>query len=440
MTEFSQNFKLNKHWSNYIKNTSKFKYNWAEGAYRSSKSVSNTLAFALYLENTEDMLHLVIASTSSSAKITVEDGNGFGLKYYFGSRYISNKKYKGADCGYIDTKTGRKIIVYLGGNNKSSYQAFRGWSVGSIVLEELNLLHENTINEAKGRILMAKNPKIFISHNPVGPKHPMYKWLDELTEKNLVNYDHSTIYDNPALTDERREEIIKEFDPESIFFKQYILGERCDAEGAIYTIRDYNILEDYEPEDYTEYIIVCDQGESISASSFILAGLKYDFKDREYRVDILKNYYYINNGKNNASVKMFSDTAHDLYMFMKECIALMGKHPHQVLIDQDIEFYRNVEKEFRSNGYNTSIIKYVTKDEIESRIKSGINLLYKGKLRFYKGCEEVIKDFKEAVYDNDKIEKSGKFDRLKAYTTTGHLDSIDSVEYAFTFYKKYLYF
>lgn len=320
---------------------------------------------------------------------------------------------------------------------ESSYKCFRGWSIGSIVLEELNLLHENTINEAKGRTLMAKDPKYFISHNPVNKTHPIYQWLDELQALKVVNYDHSTIYDNPALTDKRRSEIIKEFDPNSIFYRQYILGERVNAEGAIYTIYDYTIMHDINPDDYFNYIIVCDQGESISASVFILAGLRYDRTNGKYCLDILKEYYYKNNDKYNASVKLFSDTADDLCTFYHECCSMMNKPPSAILIDIDPEFYRNVLLSTRQHGINSSLVKYVEKDDIEQRIKTGLNLIYNNQLHFYEACSNVINDFRNAEYDTKKIEKTGVFSRNKEYTSLGHLDSVDAVEYAFTHYKKY---
>lgn len=439
MSDYSEQIKFNDHWLEYLHLTNEYKYNWAVGAYRSSKSFFNTLAFAMYLENSNDMIHLVIASTVATAKAIIEDGNGFGLRYYFASKYQPNKKYKGQDAGYLKTKKGTKIIVYVGGSNKSSYYAFRGWSVGGIVMEEMNLLHENTINEAKGRILMAKDPKVFISHNPINKKHPIYKWLDELLEKDLVNYNRSTLFDNPALTDERRQEIINEFDPESIFYRQYILGEDVDAEGAIYNIRDYNILDDFDPDKYYDYITVCDQGESISASVFILAALRFDEDKKQTCVDILKRYYYKNEDKKNAEIKMFPDTANDYAKFILECQDLMKKYPSRCYIDVNIEFYRNVVNSFRNNNLDLNLIKYVNKDEIEQRIKSGLTLLYTGKLRFYKECKEIIEDFKNAVYDSEKIEKTGKFTRLKHYTSLGHLDGIDAVEYAFTHYKDKLY-
>ena len=294
------------------------------GAYRSSKSVSNTLAFALYLENTEDKIHLVIASTVSSARNIVEDGDGcLGLKYYFASRY-KETKYKGNDAGIIKTKTGEKIIVYLGGAMESSFKIFRGWSIGGVILEELNLLHENTINEAKGRILLAKDPKIFISHNPVSSAHPIYEWLEELEEKGLVNYNHSTIDDNPALTEERRTEIKAEYDPDSIFYKQYILGQRVNAEGLVYSLKDYNYIKEFNRNDYISYVISCDPGETVSATSINLGALRKGFKG----IDILLSYYHRNASKENKhNQKNNTQYAKDLAEFTLMSIELMQKAP-----------------------------------------------------------------------------------------------------------------
>lgn len=289
------------------------------------------------------------------------------------------------------------------------------------------------------RITAVEDAHIIVTQNPNFPNHNIYKFLKNLQDKNLVNYSHWILDDNIGLTPQKIQEVKDRYDPDSIYYKRYIMGERVNPDGAIYTIRDYNIIDTFDPSQYLDYIIVCDQGESISASSFVLAAIKYDDTKHQFTLDILKNYYYKNDKKSNAQVKMFKDTANDLSYFVKESIDLMGKYPSVVYIDQSPEFYRNVELSFRENDIPTNLIKYVIKDDIEQRIKSGLNLLYRKRLRFYKECKEIIKDFKEAVYDTDKIQKTGKFTRSKEYNELGHLDGIDSVEYAFTHYKQKLY-
>jgi PBSX family phage terminase large subunit len=236
MSVYSDTLVLNDKYRNYIVNSFDYKYNWSEGSIRAGKSVANTLAFALYLETTPDKMHLVVASTVSAARTIVEEGDGkLGLRQYFGSRYRSGK-FKDLYAGYIKTPTGTKIVIYLGGSLANAFTKFRGFSIGGVVLEEIDLLHENTIQEAKNRTLMASDPKYFISHNPTNPNNPIYRWLDDLQSRGLVNYCHSTIFDNPAISEERRQEIVSEYDPDSVQYKRYILGQRVVAENLIYNL------------------------------------------------------------------------------------------------------------------------------------------------------------------------------------------------------------
>lgn len=424
MSVFSETFKINEHWSEYINLTRAFKYNWAEGAYRSSKSVSNTLAFALYLENTKDTVHLVIASTVASARNIVEDGDGaLGLKYYFGNKY-KETKYKGNDAGIIKTKNGKKVVVYLGGAMESSFKLFRGWSVGGIVLEELNLLHKNTINEAKGRILLAKDPKVFISHNPVSSRHPIYEWLEELEQKDLVNYDHSTLEDNPALTEERKNQIKSEFDPDSLFYKQYILGQRVDAEGLVYKLYDYSVFDEFDPKEYIDYVFTADIGDGPSATVFQCLGLRKGFKS----VDVLFEYRHRNDDKENKmNPKQPFQYAEDLKNFIKSSIKQIGKFPKSLIIDGSPSFYRDCKTAFK-DGLGNLTIKFPYKEEISERIRYSNSLIYTGRLRFKKSCKETIYSFKMAQYDPKAYEK-GEIKYWDEPTLNTRIDEIDACLY-----------
>ena len=430
MSTFSDTFKLNEHWASYIMKCNDYSWCWAEGAYRSSKSVSNTLAFALYLEKCKDKIHLVIASTVSSARNIVEDGDGaLGLKYYFANRY-KQTKYKGNDAGIIKTPTGEKIVVYLGGAMESSYKAFRGWSCGSILMEEINLLHENTIKEARGRILMSKDPKIFVSHNPVSATHPIYELLDDLQSKNLVNYDHSTIDDNPALTRERKEEIKKEYDPDSIFYRQYILGERVNAEGLIYKLYDYNYLEEINPDEYISYIIVCDPGSGPSATAFECVAMRRGFKG----LDVILDYHFRNDDKENRNKpKQPIDFANDLLEFTKSADEFFERAPEAIILDNGDAFYRDVKSVFNASRFRNINIKYPYKEDIPERIRQSSSLIYQGRLRFNKKCRATITSFNSVQYD-PKAYLKGEIRYLDEPTLGTRVDEVDAVCYGIYFY------
>jgi len=439
-SNYAKTIKITNKMANTIMNAQKYLWTWLEGSVQVGKSVTAALAISMIIENSseDENLFLALGYTVTSAKNNIFNCGGYGVSAYFGNRCEPCQYMGGADALRIYTKTGVKYLVAFGTSTKTANNAWHGWHVSGFIVDEIDRACEESIQEIQQRIVAVENPHIVVTQNPNIPNHPIYSLLDDLEKKSLVYYTHWVLEDNPALRPEKVEEVKNRYPKDSIWYKRYIEGKRCNPESQIYTIYDYNIIEDFNPSEYRDYIVVCDQGESISASVFGLFGLKYDFQKKQYNLDLLKRYYYINKDKSNAGVKLYIDTARDLASFVKECIELMNKFPSRIYIDIDIEFYRNVLNAFKEQNIETHNIKYVIKKDIESRIKAGLNLLYTGKLRFYNECKEIIEDFKNAVYDLDKIEKHGKFERLKQYNSLGHLDGIDCCEYAFSHYAKEL--
>jgi PBSX family phage terminase large subunit len=434
--------KMNEKYRQYIMDTFSHKYNYLEGAVRSSKSVINTLAFALYLEQTPDKLHLVIASTVSAARTIVEDGDGqLGLRQYFGSRYRTGR-YKDLNAGFIRTPTGEKIVLYLGGEMANAYTKFRGFSIGGVVLEEADLLNEVTIEEAKNRTLLASSPKYFICHNPTSPHAKIYQWLEDLQQRGLVNYCRTTIFDNPALTDERRNEIIAEFDPNSVQYKRYILGQRVVAEDLIYNVTSDNVISRFSNSDYASYICVGDPGITISATAFILAA----YNTRTKSLDILKSYHHRNADKaNQGNQKTSAQYAADFVQFVKDSEELMGFAPQLAIVDSfnGSDFYYALMAELRRQRFPL-VVKFpidsegkTKKEDMKTRIMLGTSLLYRKKLRIMDTCQDVISDFKDAQYDSKQLEK-GVETRLDTFDENGHADLLDCAEYAMIFYKRAL--
>jgi PBSX family phage terminase large subunit len=249
-----------------------------------------------------------------------------------------------------------------------------------------------------------------------------------------MNYLHATLVDNPILTAERIKQIQDTYDKDSIWYKGYILGERMNPAGAIYQAHEYNVIDKIEPESYDSYVVVCDQGETISATAITLDAVKYDKDKGFYHMDVLKEYHHINSNTGDGE-KHFEDYANDLADFVIESSKVMSSFPSKVIVDQDPEFYHQAVLAFQRKGLDPYIIQFPNKLEIEDRIKRGVGFMHKGQLRFYKDCSNTIEDFKNAEYDEKEIEKTGKFVRMKVYTEGfGHLDMVDSVEYAFTFF------
>ena len=228
----------------YIRKCQDNTYNILEGAVRSGKTVDHVLAFAKELCDTPDKFHLATGSTMANAKLNIGDANGFGLEHIFRGqcRWTSYKDNDALAIRGPYTNFKEKIVIFAGGGSSASYQKIRGNSYGMWIATEINLHHDNTNKEAFNRTIASHRRKIFWDLNPEHPKAPIYaQYIDKYAEKAQkgilkggYNYAHMTLFDNINITEERREEIISQYDPDSIWYIRDILGERTIAEGLIY--------------------------------------------------------------------------------------------------------------------------------------------------------------------------------------------------------------
>lgn len=228
----------------YIRKCQDNTYNILEGAVRSGKTVDHVLAFAKELCDTPDKFHLATGSTMANAKLNIGDANGFGLEHIFRGqcRWTSYKDNDALAIRGPYTNFKEKIVIFAGGGSSASYQKIRGNSYGMWIATEINLHHDNTIKEAFNRTIASHRRKIFWDLNPEHPKAPIYaQYIDKYAEKAQkgilkggYNYAHMTLFDNINISEERREEIISQYDPGSIWYIRDILGERTIAEGLIY--------------------------------------------------------------------------------------------------------------------------------------------------------------------------------------------------------------
>jgi len=418
-----------------------FKHKWSivEGAVRSGKTVANCQIFTdhiLACENPNEALFLGCAVSESMAKALIGECSGFGVYYRINRLKWARaeyKKYKDQDALKITVRIKGKDyvrwVIFTGGSKSRCDEAIRGLTIDGAMIVEANLMTEDFLLEVERRTIISKDPFIICDMNPSMSKHFIYKDFIDNPKLDL-NYCHTTLIDNPVITKKQIEEIKDRYDENSVQYKGYILGERMNPAGAIYCLHEYNVIDEFNPNDYDSYVVSCDQGETISATGITLGGIMYHKDKGFYSYDVLKEYHHINSEK---VEKHFADYANDLADFVVESIKMMRTAPIEVIIDFNEEFYYQVMNAFRLKGLDPFIVKFPYKHEIATRVKYGVGMLHKGKLRFYKDCVETINDFKNAEYDAKQIEQKGQFVRAKTYTEGfGHLDMIDNVEYGFT--------
>lgn len=230
--------------------------NCLEGAYRAGKSVINIYSFANYLEYCVDKIHLVSGASVATARLNVSDCNGLGLSHIFRGR-CKTGKYEGNECLRIKSKTGEKIVVFVGGGQSDSYKKIQGLSFGSWLSVELaNLYISNDekcfIDMALSRLTQSHDLKVWWDLNPVYPSHNVYKkYLDHYENQQAdgnfyggYNFMRCSLFDNTALSDEQRMSFLSKYpDKNSMEYQRYIMGNRACAEGLIFS----NFAKDKSP-------------------------------------------------------------------------------------------------------------------------------------------------------------------------------------------------
>ena len=264
---------------------------------------------------------------------------------------------------------GHENTYYLfGGENESSYKQIQGVTLAGVLLDEVALMPRSFVEQALARCSV-KGSKLWFSCNPEGPEHWFYKeWIQKSTEKNVLVL-HFTMADNPGLDPGVRERYERMYT--GVFYKRYILGQWCMAEGLIYDFqREKHITEDIP--DRGRYYISVDYGtlNPFSAGLWCVTG------DRAVRV---KEYYY--SGRDSQC----SRTDEEYYTALRELAE--GYPVEQVIIDPSAASFIAT---IRRHG-EFSVRKAV--NAVLPGIHFVASLLHCGALQFAPECRDTIREF-----------------------------------------------
>lgn len=412
----------------YIRNCEKCTINVAEGAVRAGKTVDNVYAFAHELKTTPDKIHLATGSTSANAKLNIGDANGFGLEYIFRGQ-CKWGKYKGNECLYIkgpDTAYKQKVVIFAGGAKEDSYKKIRGNSYGMWIATEINLHHDNTIKEAFNRQLAARRRKVFWDLNPETPNAPIYKkYLDVYKEKaekgefiGGYNYQHFTIFDNETITEQRKLEIISQYDKNSVWYRRDILGMRSAVEGLCYkTFSDnyekFKISRNEARAKISRIILGVDFGGNGSGHAFTATGISRDYKEV---IGLVSEWHEAKETDPDMLGSLFVDfvlRVINMYGMPEICYCDSAE---QVLIEG---LRKSIEK---------SKILLILENSLKIEVNERVRLMNRltGQKRFFytEDCETLVNALCTAVWNQKELSKDERLD-----DGTSDIDSLDAFEY-----------
>lgn len=413
----------------YIAKAMRTKMSVAEGAVRAGKTIDNCIIACMYLETCEDKIHLASGSTLPNAKLNIGECNGFGLEHLFAGR-CKWGKYKSNEALFIKTKTGEKIVIFAGGGKRDSYKKILGNSYGLWIATEINEHYdsdnsrESFIKVALARQLASKEIKILWDLNPCSPKHPIYtEYIDKYQKDGLIggyNYGHFTINDNKSIDEERKNEIMSMYNPNTIWYKRDILGLRCVPEGLIYedfanNTDDYLISEEEAKKlKFTHINIGVDFGGNKSKHAFVCLGFTYGLRD----VVGLEAEEF--NGKITPE-----QLSNKFVEFVKRCYTKWKKGGNGYADSAEQVLIAGLRSASARNNVPINI-QDATKNPINDRIRLVSKLMALKKLKLVNSnCKPLIAGLSEAVWNSKEGHEEERLD-----DGTTDIDILDAFEYA----------
>lgn len=267
------------------------------------------------------------------------------------------------------TIDGRTNTYYLfGGRDESSYALIQGMTLAGVLLDEVALMPRSFVEQALARCSVAGS-KFWFNCNPEGPGHWFYQeWVCKVAEHNAMHL-HFTMEDNLSLDPAIKARYEAMYS--GVFYRRYILGEWCVAEGLVYEFDKDKHTTDTVP-GYGDYYISVDYG-TLNPFS---AGLWCFDGNKAVRI---KEYYY--SGRAEQALKTDEEYYAELETLAK---GLRVKH---VIVDPSAASFIET---IRRHG-NFSVRK--ARNEVLPGIRLVSTLLRGGNILIHRGCKDSIREF-----------------------------------------------
>lgn len=225
----------------------------ADGAIRSGKTVCMSLAFIQWSMHSFNGQNFgMCGKTVGSFRRNVLSV----LKQMLPARGYTIRDRRTDNLVVISRGSTENYYYIFGGKDEGSQDLVQGITLAGILLDEIALMPESFVNQATGRCSV-DGSKFWCNCNPAGPEHWFKKqWIDERQKRNLL-YLHFTMEDNLSLSEQIRARYRAMYT--GIFYRRYILGQWCLAEGLVYEFDPERHVTNDLPE-CGEWYISCDYG------------------------------------------------------------------------------------------------------------------------------------------------------------------------------------
>lgn len=346
-----------------------------DGAIRSGKTSLMTVSFVDWAMRTFNgkRFGLCGKTVESCIKNLVRPFRDLGW-----SRRLYTMTWRGKDKELVVQRGDRtNVFEVFGGHDERSFELIQGRTLAGVLLDEVALMPRSFVEQATGRCSV-DGSRMWFNCNPGPPTHWFYEeWVKKAAERNALHL-HFTMSDNPGLSDKIRARYEGMYT--GVFYRRYILGEWCVAEGLVYDFGEENIVDEIPAGG--EYYISVDYGtmNPFSAGLWSLAGA------RAVRV---AEYYY----SGRATMAQRTDEE-----YCDEVIRLAGDRPiRQVIVDPSAASFIAA---LRKRGF--TVVK--ANNDVMDGIRRVSEFLRAGNIKIARGCRDAIAEFGLYRWDEKKTE------------------------------------
>lgn len=350
----------------------------ADGAIRSGKTLCMSLSYVIWAMSTFNQQNFGMAGkTIGSFRRNVL----FWLKLMLKSRGYTVVDHRSDNLIVVSKGNVQNFFYIFGGKDERSQDLIQGITLAGMFFDEVALMPESFVNQATGRCSVTGS-KYWFNCNPDGPRHWFkVNWIDKCDQKNIL-YLHFTMDDNLSLSEAIKKRYRSMY--VGVFFKRYILGLWCVAEGLVYQMFDESKHVAHEHmTGVKEYIVSIDYG-TVNPFSAGLWAFNGRTAQREAEV------YY----NSRETGKRVDDEAY--YKMLKDLIG--DRKVYCIIIDPSAASFIEVIKK-----YGEYTVKKADNDVLDG-IRVVTTMLNKGMLKIYEDCKDCINEFGMYRWDEEKSE------------------------------------
>lgn len=343
-----------------------------EGSVRSSKTVSANIAWLLFVASCQEGPLLMTGKTRDTVHRNIIDPI---------SEWMPEEDFK-PHLNNVEI-FGRNVYI-IGANDEKAIKKIQGLTLIGAYGDEIATWPESYFRMLLSRLSLP-GAQFFGTTNPDSPHHWLKTdFIDKLKPPHMRKW-HFVLEDNPYLPKDYVKALMEEYT--GLWYRRYILGEWCLAEGAVYDMWDdkrHVVPGHPDPKGNHEYVVSIDYG-TANPTAFLLMDIAGG------TVVVEKEYYHAG-GQEGVRQKTDAEYVTDLKEFMK------GTDARYVILDPSA-------LSFKVACRNAGIKVRDADNTVLDGIRLVSSLLTNDKLKVCAACPNLIKEFSGYLWDAKAQEK-----------------------------------